>query len=625
VTPALLDAVGEAAFLLVVGKGGVGKTTTAGAVALASARAGVPTLLISTDPAHSLADLFGVPSARATALCDLPLDFEEFDAHAYAQSWSDRTLPDLRALVEAGTYLDADDSRGFLDLSLPGLDEVMAALRLVDLSGGGRRVVVDTAPTGHTLRLLGAGRTIATWIAALDAMALKASVVATTFGGPAARPVAIRLIEELESVVRRFESAVLASGAGIVVTRSGAPVAAETERLVRALARQGIAVRAVVRTGDDADAVTGAPPGTRHFTVPQFHEPPRGCDGVGRVADALAGEALANDRDGGVTRSAGRSMRVELQPQASVAAPAAKAAGSAAGWLDGVALRMLLFAGKGGVGKTTCAAAAALRLSRTRNVLLYGTDPAGSLGDVLGLEIGAEPVLVHQRLRVRQIDADSALRSLREGYEADLDALFERIGLGGDAALDRAVARSLWNLAPPGIDEIAALVGLVDRPDTGATAATGEVIVLDAAPTGHFLRLLQMPELALDWTHALMRVILKYHAAGALDRVAERLLRLAAELKALRALLTDGQNAGAVVVTLNEPVVAAETARLVGALRDASVPMAAAIVNRASAPEAAAAGGLRGAMHIVAAPPLRQAPVGRGALEAFVEQWELVA
>jgi arsenite/tail-anchored protein-transporting ATPase len=214
--------------------------------------------------------------------------------------------------------------------------------------------------------------------------------------------------------------------------------------------------------------------------------------------------------------------------------------------------------------------------------------------------------------------------------------------------LDRAVAESLWNLAPPGIDEIAALVGLVARMEPGATAAPGyadsepgcstaavvsslrasdaarEVIVLDAAPTGHFLRLLQMPELALDWTHALMRVILKYRAAGALDRAAERLLRLAAELKALRALLTDAQNAGAVVVTLNEPMVAAETSRLVGALREAGVPLAAVIVNRAASPELAAAVAGQGATHIVAAPLLPASPIGRSELEVFVEQWELV-
>src|SRR5919106_383864 len=129
-------------FILVVGKGGVGKTTTAGAIALACADRGDTTHLISTDPAHSIADLFEHRS------CSDQLVLEEFHARAYADVLFARIQPALVELVERGTYLDEADARGFLDLSLPGLDEVMAALRLTELHRDTtkQRIVVDTAP-----------------------------------------------------------------------------------------------------------------------------------------------------------------------------------------------------------------------------------------------------------------------------------------------------------------------------------------------------------------------------------------------------------------------------------------------------------------------------------------------
>src|SRR5688500_3845321 len=115
--------------ILVVGKGGVGKTTAAGAIALALADRSERTHLISTDPAHSLTDLF---ESQASP-CSDRLTVEEFDARAYADRWFARIQPALVTLIERGSYLDEVDARSVLDLSLPGIDEVMAALRLVDL------------------------------------------------------------------------------------------------------------------------------------------------------------------------------------------------------------------------------------------------------------------------------------------------------------------------------------------------------------------------------------------------------------------------------------------------------------------------------------------------------------
>jgi arsenite/tail-anchored protein-transporting ATPase len=247
-------------------------------------------------------------------------------------------------------------------------------------------------------------------------------------------------------------------------------------------------------------------------------------------------------------------------------------------------------------------------------VLLYSTDPAGSLGDVLGVHVSAEPVEVAPGLRAMQIDAPAALAELRDEYHREIGELFDRIGLGGDAALDRRVALAIWGMAPPGVDEIAAVIGIIDA------AGDGETIVIDAAPTGHFLRLIAMPGIALDWIHALMRILLKYRAAGTLDTLAQRLLTLARQLKSLQAALTDEERTGAFIVTLDEPLVAAETARLCRDLAAAGMPRAAMILNRA-----AGAGTAAGSGRTIRAPRLAQPPVGVPRLREFARQWEFAA
>ncbi|MEZ0227241.1 MAG: ArsA family ATPase, partial [Planctomycetota bacterium] len=141
------------------GKGGVGKTTTATAFAIARAEEGRSGLLISTDPAHSLANALDAkvgPKPRRVKVKKGRLDALELDADAALERWLDERRATLGTIAERGTYLDKEDVEKFLRLSLPGVDELVGLLELVRV---GREhevdlVVVDTAPTGHTLRLL---------------------------------------------------------------------------------------------------------------------------------------------------------------------------------------------------------------------------------------------------------------------------------------------------------------------------------------------------------------------------------------------------------------------------------------------------------------------------------------
>jgi len=169
--PHFLSDASHARLLLFGGKGGVGKTTCATGTALRLAK-GYPQssfLLISTDPAHSLADSMGGSS--------LPRNLKtlELDAQACLASFKEKHNEKLRGIASRGTFLDDEDISQFLNLSLPGLDELMAFLEISkwveELSYD--CIMVDTAPTGHTLRLLTMPRLIRKWLDALDALLAK--------------------------------------------------------------------------------------------------------------------------------------------------------------------------------------------------------------------------------------------------------------------------------------------------------------------------------------------------------------------------------------------------------------------------------------------------------------------
>jgi arsenite/tail-anchored protein-transporting ATPase len=181
------------------------------------------------------------------------LVLEEHDAAAHARRWLEHATGHAAALIEAGTLLDAADVAGFTRLALPGVDELMAVLRLTELEAGGARVVVDTAPTGHALRLLDAAETHDGMARALQAMADKAGAVMSSFAGRPVRLQGEALIDELDATVRAWRR-LLAGAAFVVVTRDEEGVRAETMRLHQALRRRRLRIAATVVTGAEPRA-----------------------------------------------------------------------------------------------------------------------------------------------------------------------------------------------------------------------------------------------------------------------------------------------------------------------------------------------------------------------------------
>jgi arsenite-transporting ATPase len=224
-------------------------------------------------------------------------------------------------------------------------------------------------------------------------------------------------------------------------------------------------------------------------------------------------------------------------------------------------LRVLLFTGKGGVGKSTMAAStAALAAASGRRTLVLSTDAAHSLADAFGVQVGPEPTLVAPNLYVEQVDAQLRFEQSWADIQRYLLSVLDVAGMDPVAAEELTVI--------PGAEEVLALLELRQR----ARSGEWDVVVVDCAPTAETLRLLALPE-ALGWYMArvfpMQRRVVKAlkpvlsRAAGVPmpeETVFDALQRLHDELLEVRDLLT-GPSASVRVVLTPETVVVAEARR----------------------------------------------------------------
>lgn len=593
---------------IIVGKGGVGKTTCAMGVAGHLANRGESTLLVSTDPANSLGPMLDV-SLHDGEICEIAdrLFALQLDPMAARRRFLDRWREVLVTIVDRGTYLDVDDIGGLVDTAFPGADEIFGLLMLAQLVASSpeeaqrnwTRIVVDTAPTGHTLRLLALPETFAALLALLESMQGKHRFMVNALTHRYRPDAADAFLEEMRGMIAGLRQSLgAAKDAGaVLVTRAEDVVLRETERYATALRELDVRVVAMIIQACTPEHIERrvlgrlaaiAPP-RGLFAVPRVDPPPVGS----RAAIASLGEMVV-----GTEEKTGRKKPVRAAKKRLASAATRSASLTWGGPPQPVEnarevaspsdlLRLLtIVGGKGGVGKTTvsCALAlAAVRDDLPGDTLLVSTDPAPSIGDALGI---ATPRWARDRpvslanvrhLHVWQMDATTAFRELRDRYQDRIDGVFDSLmGRNVDIVHDRAIVRDLLSLAPPGVDELYALASLGDALEEGRYVR----IVVDPAPTGHLIRLLQMPALAIEWSHRLMRLILKYKEVAALGDAARDLLTFSRRTRALAQLLHDPSRAGVVLVSLDEPVVIAETDRLAVLLRSTGISVRGEIRNR---------------------------------------------
>ena len=579
-------------FHFVGGKGGVGKTTCAAALALAAAETGARVLVASTDPAPSLGDAFEVRlSSRPRRIPGRPQLFAaEIDAAASLRRWLDRRRTLLHSIAVRGTWLDDDDVDRLLRLTLPGIDELSAMFEIAQLAASSRfeHVVVDTAPTGHTLRMLALPATLADVAAVFDAMRDKSRMVESALRGSWVEGPDDRLIADLAGTARNLHALLRDPDRTTVswVTLPEPVAIAEANAAVAALDAMGIGVGSWI-----VNRQTPAPPtacahcrarraferrataalhGSRPLTrVMARDTEPRGI----RQLSAIAAD---------FTSPAARERRPPPAPswRATIGGRPAAAAG-----IVGDETRLVLIGGKGGVGKSTSAAAIALAAAARwpdRQVLLISTDPAHSLGDVFSTpiaDVGVTPRDAPRNLTVRQLDALRALDTVRASYAKAISGMFDRMsgGSGLAASYDRLTLERLLDLAPPGLDE---LVAVLDVSEAAASARSGwSLVVMDTAPTGHALRLLEMPALLHEWVRTLMSILLKYQDVTGLGTTGTLLLDLSKRIGRLRELLVDPRRTQFVVVTRAAALPRLESVRLLARLRRLRVAAPCVLVN----------------------------------------------
>ncbi len=242
-------------------------------------------------------------------------------------------------------------------------------------------------------------------------------------------------------------------------------------------------------------------------------------------------------------------------------------------------LKLLLFGGKGGVGKTTCATSTALYLANVFKTLLFSTDPAHSVADSLGLEIGDEIKEVKgiKNLSALEISAEKALSKFKIEYEDEIRRLFDT-----SSYLDKEDIDSILALPIPGIDEVMGFKTIVDLIEEGKF----DKYIVDTAPTGHALRLLTLPELLDDWIKVMAKMRWKYRYmverfAGRYkpDEADDFLLSMKKTVKRIENLLKDQQRCEFIVITIPESMAILETERLINNLSKYGINVRQLVIN----------------------------------------------
>jgi len=563
------------------GKGGVGKTTCAAAAALSYARR-YPQgsyLLVSTDPAHSLSDSLGEfqPPPNLPVL--------EFNAQESLEVFKAKHRDKLAEIAARGTFLGQEDINQVLHLSLPGLDELMAMLEIAGWAESGLYdlIVVDTAPTGHTLRLLATPELIRPWLKALDALLAKHRFMQKRFRGSYRPDELDQFLLDLAAAVKRMENLLQHPRACrfVPVMLAEKLVIKETIRLLMELQRLRLPVREVVV--NCLYPKNSCPLcGEARFQQLKLLTELRRRGGLGKYSfwgtllqpQEVRGQILPEFWQGVMPLDLPQPppplLFLELQPW--VEAPPA---------CPSPDLKLLIFAGKGGVGKTTLACATAMRLAQEfpdKKILLFSTDPAHSLAACLEVPPGSSPVCLGRGLSALEIDGPREFGFLKRQYRQKLEKFFQTAFESFDFPFDRQVLERLLDLSPPGLDEVTALGRITEFLEPGRY----DLLILDSAPTGHLLRLLELPELMDQWLKTFFGLLLNYKLSLRLPELTRQLVRMSRDLKVLRSLWRDPARTALYAVSIPTEMAFQETADLLAACKHLGLSTPVLFLNQAT-------------------------------------------
>lgn len=521
------------AFLFFTGKGGVGKTSLACASAVALCEEGKRVLLVSTDPASNVGQVFGTEIGNQITVITAVhgLSALEIDPQAAAQAYRERIVGPVRGKLPESVVRSIEEQlSGACTTEIAAFDEFTALLTDPELVSQYDHIVFDTAPTGHTIRLL---QLPGAWSEFLEQGKGDASCLGPLAGLEKQRSQYADAVATLSDTQRTRL---------ILVARAQASTLREVARTHDELAAIGLVNQQLVINGIfPADEVADDPLAhavwqreqralqtmpAQLATLPTDHVPLLATNlvGIDSLRQLLAGCALASE-------STTASLVSEFHPSLSALVDELAA--------DEHGLIMLM--GKGGVGKTTLAAAVAVALAqRGLPVHLTTSDPAAHLSETLAGELPT--------LEVSRIDPQVETARYRAQVLATKGASLDEQG--------RALLEE--DLRSPCTEEIAVFQAFsrIIR-DAGK-----RFVVMDTAPTGHTL-------LLLDATGAYHREIARQMGGKGLHFTTPMMQ------------LQDPKQTKVMIVTLPEPTPVQEAANLQADLRRAGIEPWAWIVNHA--------------------------------------------
>ena len=573
-------------FLFFTGKGGVGKTSLACASAVRLTTRGARVLLVSTDPASNIGQVFGLPVGNTrTPIPDVPgLSALEIDPQQAADAYRARIIDPVRTQLPPDE-VDAmtEQLSGACTTEIASFSEFTSLLANPDVTAGYDHALFDPAPTGHTIRLL---QLPGEWTTYLSDGKGDVSCLGPVAGLDRFRHDYRGALDALTDPTRTRL---------VIVSRPQRSALDEASRTYAELLRVGMSDAHLVLNGGmppvdatdplasavrarEAAALTGMPANLR--PLPQTTTPLMPFNTVGVAAlKALLEPSRAPLPD------TADDHHPPVPPEGFVDLR------SLIDGLEAAGPALVMCMGKGGVGKTTIAAAIALELAhRGNDVLLTTTDPAAHLTDTLDGE--------HENLTVSRIDPAHAISEYRE-----------RVMAGKGASLDDAGRAALAeDLKSPCTDEVA----VFQQFSHVVFQSRRRFVVLDTAPTGHTL-------LLLDATGSYHREIARQMSDG--TRYTTPLMRL-----------QDPAQTKVLLITLPETTPVQEAEELQGDLARAGITPYAWVVNnslvaaaptspflqaraRAERPSLNRVAGLCARVGIV--PMLTREPVGAASLTAL--------
>jgi arsenite/tail-anchored protein-transporting ATPase len=575
----------------VVGKGGVGKTTVSCALALhlAARHPRQSTLLMSTDPAHSLADMLEIKDKagphRLTGIKG-KVSVWQIDSDREFKKFLEGNREGILNIVENGTFFNREEIAPLLDTTLPGMSEVAGLLALRDMleSGEHDHIIVDTAPFGHTLRLFELPGHFQRFLNFLEVASSRDDLLAQRFGGRASSP-AQGFLKKWQATVRQVKDAFSAEQAEVLLVTSPETFSLnEAVRCVDALKEStaemrlgGIVLNRVVMSAGKcprcrARVLQGKKavqflkqkfPRVPRLIGPDPGNPLLGAKQLQRFGDVVFAGSRAN-----LAAPPPKTSKHKLK-FAKTKWPAAKT-------------RLSFTLGKGGVGKTTVTAALAFHersLNKDVHVTVCSTDPAPSLDDIFQKDIGDQMVSVlgDPGLGAMEMDAVFEFRRWAARIKQQLSAgtSMQSGGLHVDLTFEKEVFAALMDVVPPGVDEVFAIFRILDLLE----AKHGSVFI-DMAPTGHALELLRMPDRILLWSRLLLKSLAAHRTLALAQDVAVELAGLGQRVRKLLELMRDSKQSRAWAVMLAEPVPDRQTQRLLAAIKEIGVAVDSLFVNR---------------------------------------------